>query len=186
MALPKEKNNHITFLNGQIINLTWGEINAIERYARQNGTNPSSIQYDPGSVNFRTVHNLVAKGVFVRSNHLVHFAPGLLPMTGMSHGEPVSVMETLAKMVAEKERQKTKTLAAEKFLPGYRYWPVKPGFEDAWTISQVSISQAEYSVERDGQTVTPLLVTHVRRDGTTRTFEYGEQVAIKGPWKTED
>lgn len=184
MALPKEKNNHVTFLNGQVISLTWGEINAIERYARQNGTSPSSIQDDPGSVNFRTVHNLIAKGVFVRSNHRLHFAPGLLPVKFTS--AQGSLMDTVAEMVAEKERQGMETLAAERFLPGYRYWPVRPGYEDAWTISQVSISQAGYQVERNGQTVTPLLVTHVRRDGTTRTFEYGEQVAIKGPWKTED
>lgn len=77
-------------------------------------------------------------------------------------------------------------LAAEDFLPGYRYWPVRPGFENAWTIGSVTVREAQYQVLREGRMVTPLLVTHIRRDGTTRTFEMGEQIAVYGPWKTED
>lgn len=186
MATKKSK---VTFLNGYVKTLTTGEINAIERYARQNGTDPEATQYDPGNVSYRTVQNLVAKGILVRKgNGVHHFAPGLLPVLRMSlyADRPFSLTGVLAKALAEQEAGEMKTLAAEDFQVGYRYWPVRPGFEDAWTIAEVTRHEAEYQVMQDGEFVTPMLVTHVRRDGTTRTFEVGEKVAIKGPWKTED
>lgn len=77
------------------------------------------------------------------------------------------------------------TLAAENFQAGYRYWPVRPGFENAWTIASVETKTAEYSVWRNGQEITPELVVITRRDGNVRTFEKGEEIAIQGPWKTE-
>ncbi len=79
---------------------------------------------------------------------------------------------------------KTGSLAAEDFRPGYRYWAVRPGFEDAWTIKSVTLQEAAYQVQRDGKLVTPILVMHVRRDGSNRLFELGEEIAIQGPWKT--
>jgi len=79
----------------------------------------------------------------------------------------------------------TTLLAAEDFRPGWRYWSVYPGAENAWTIASVRIFEAEYQVQRDGKIITPTLVEHIRRDGNTRILELGEQVAIQGPWKTE-
>lgn len=77
------------------------------------------------------------------------------------------------------------TLAAEEFKVGYRYWPVRPGYEAAWTIASVEIAPAEYEVYRDGRWVSPQIVTITRGDGDVRQLEVGEQVAIQGPWKTD-
>lgn len=181
--------NRITFLNGMVTTLTTGEINAIERFARQNGTDPEHPQYDPGNVHYTTVSNLVAKGVLVRRrNGLPYFVPGLLPVQGMSlhSGNPFSLTGALVEALVEQNKGEMKSLAAEDFAVGYRYWSVRPGYEDAWTIAKVTRHQAEYQVMRNGEMVSPMLVTHTRRDGTERTFEVGEMVAIKGPWKTED
>lgn len=83
------------------------------------------------------------------------------------------------------ETTETTLLAAEAFRPGWRYWSVRPGSEDAWTIASVRIFEAAYQVQRDGKIFSPTLVEHTRRDGTTQLLELGEKVAIQGPWKTE-
>jgi hypothetical protein len=87
-------------------------------------------------------------------------------------------------MTATQTETEITTLAAEDFQPGYRYWAVRPGYESAWTIASVEIATAEYEVQRDGQWISPQIVTITRRDGNVRTFEKGEQIAIMGPWKT--
>ncbi len=79
-----------------------------------------------------------------------------------------------------------KSLAAEDFRVGFRYWSVRPGFEQAWTVESVEIHTADYQVQRDGQWVSPELVTITYRDGRTITVEKGEQVAIQGPWFTRE
>lgn len=79
----------------------------------------------------------------------------------------------------------TTTLAAEDFQPGYRYWPVLPGCEQAWTVAAVETYTAECEVFRDGQWVAPQMVRIVYRDGRTLDAERGEQVAIQGPWRTD-
>lgn len=78
----------------------------------------------------------------------------------------------------------TTSLAAEDFQVGRRYWAVRPGCERAWTIVCVELSTAEYQVERNGQVVTPEIVTITRGDGDVRRFEKGTMIAIQGPWKT--
>ena len=78
----------------------------------------------------------------------------------------------------------TTTINVEDMRPGYRYWDVRPGFENAWTIKSVEIRLAEYEVDRGAGAFAPTLVTVTRRDGDVRTFELGEKIAIMGPWKT--
>jgi hypothetical protein len=99
-----------------------------------------------------------------------------------------SRLDAVVKQQARDDRPKSAMteLAAEDFQPGYRYWAVRPGFEAAWTIASVEIRTAEYSVWRNGKEVTPELVVITRGDGTVRTLEKGEMVAIMGPWKTEE
>lgn len=77
------------------------------------------------------------------------------------------------------------TIAAEDFRPGYRYWPVREGYENNWTIVSVTLAESTGHVYRDGEWVIPVIVTHTRRDGTTQQMYLGEQVAIQGPWKIE-
>jgi hypothetical protein len=72
----------IRFLNGKTLGLTIGEVNAIERMARQNGTDPDQIQHGPGHVNWNTVSNLVHKGVMRREHGLNYFVEGLLAVHG--------------------------------------------------------------------------------------------------------
>lgn len=79
----------------------------------------------------------------------------------------------------------TTTLAAEDFQPGYRYWPVRPGYEQAWTVATVETYASEAQVFRDGRWVDLEMVRIVYRDGRTRDLEKGEQVAIQGPWHTD-
>jgi hypothetical protein len=72
----------IKLANGTEIDLTRGEVNAVERMARQNGTDPEKVQYDPGHVRFDTLVNLRRKGLLVAKDRLLHFAPGVLPVMG--------------------------------------------------------------------------------------------------------
>lgn len=81
---------------------------------------------------------------------------------------------------------RTTTLAAEDFKVGYRYWAVRPGYEQNWTVTDVTPHTADYQVYRDGQFITPELITITYGDGRTRTFEKGEQIAIQGPWLTPE
>jgi len=76
------------------------------------------------------------------------------------------------------------TMPAQDMKPGYRYWSVRPGYESNWTIKSVEISEASYQVDRGNGWFTPVLVTVTRRDGVAQTHEYGDEVAIQGPWKT--
>jgi len=182
--MASNKKTKITFLNGKIEALTTGEINAIERFARQNGTDPASVQYDPGNVHYRTRNNLVDKGILrCDSQGLAYFVEGLLPR--QTPNFRFNLQGALATSRALANTQ-IRTLAAEEFKPGYRYWPVRPGFEDAWTIKSVEVRPAPYEVLRDGKMITPDIVVITRRDGNVRTLYKGEQVAIQGPWKTED
>lgn len=73
MALIK-----IRFLSGKTIGLTVGEVNAIEKMARHNGTDPETVQYGPGRVSWNTVSNLVRKGVLRREDPFHYFVEGLL------------------------------------------------------------------------------------------------------------
>jgi hypothetical protein len=185
MASQKFK---ITFLNGMITTLSTGEINAIEAYAIMNGTDPASPQYHPGNVHHTTTRNLVAKGIFVMGKGGVpSFAPGVLPVVGRTthSASKFSLTGALAAAANTPETTEMRTLAAEDFQVGYRYWPVRPGYEAAWTIKSVTVHPAPYQVQREGKFVTPMLVTHVRGDGTERSFEKGEKIAIQGPWKTQ-
>lgn len=76
MTALKQK---IVFDNGQVIELTTGEIKAIERYVRQNGTDPKKVQYNPGGVQYRTTFNLVQKGIMRTDERgLFYFAEGFL------------------------------------------------------------------------------------------------------------
>lgn len=94
-------------------------------------------------------------------------------------------VENKAPLVAsDPQPLQTSLLAAEDFRPGWRYWSVYPGYEDAWTIASVRIFESPNSVRPDGERYTTL-VEHIRRDGDTRVFELGEKIAIQGPWKTE-
>jgi hypothetical protein len=86
----------------------------------------------------------------------------------------------------EEAASKIYTIAAEDFRPGYRYWPVREGYEAAWTIAAVTLSEGENQVYRDGKWITPVIVTHTRRDGDTRRLDLGEQIAVQGPWKTDN
>lgn len=71
----------IEFNNGLVVVLTPGEMTAIERMARMNGTDPAKIQYDPGFIQWRTLRNLARKGVICREgNGCYHFIAGLLPV----------------------------------------------------------------------------------------------------------
>lgn len=73
----------VTFLDGRTLRLSAGEVNAINRMAWMNGTDPESVQYDPGHVRYTTVNSLVDKGVLVReADHLPRFAAGMLPVVG--------------------------------------------------------------------------------------------------------
>jgi hypothetical protein len=183
MASKKYK---ITFLNGMITTLSTGEINAIEAYAIMNGTDPASPQYHPGNVHHTTTRNLVAKGIFVGGRGGVpSFAPGVLPVVGRTAHSAKKFSLTEALLSSAPQTTEIRTLAVEDFQVGYRYWPVRPGYEAAWTIKSVTMQPAPYQVRRDGEFVTPTLVTHVRGDGTERTFEKGEKIAIQGPWKTQ-
>jgi hypothetical protein len=103
--------------------------------------------------------------------------------------------QTLRIMYTSLERQSAKkavdpltmrTLAAEDFQPGLRYWDVRPGFESDWTVTSVAILTTEAEVFRDGKWVLRTTVTVTRRDGNVRVFDKGEKVAIQGPWRTED
>lgn len=76
-------NTRIRFDNGQVISLSPGEITAIERLARMNGTDPLKVQYDPGSVQRRTLNNLRNKGILTQEAErgaCFHFVAGLLPV----------------------------------------------------------------------------------------------------------
>ena len=75
-----------------------------------------------------------------------------------------------------------KSIAAEDFRPGYRYWPVRPGREWAWTIESVKIGPADHLVYQNGHWTHPDIVTITRRDGDVSQFEIGQQVTIQGPW----
>lgn len=187
MATKKYK---FTFLNGKVVTLTTGEMNAIERFAHQNGTDPAAVQYDPGSVHFATRNNLVSKGILRKdSQGWMHFVAGLLPVSGATvySTRHFSLTAALAATQARSDGPtEIRTLVAEDFKVGFRYWSVRPGCEDAWTIASVTVEEAEYQVMRGGEMVSPMLVTITRRDGNERTFEKGEMVAIQGPWKTED
>jgi hypothetical protein len=77
------------------------------------------------------------------------------------------------------------TIAVETMRPGYRYWAVRPGYESNWTIKSVEIREADYQVDRGNGWFTPTLVTMTRRDGVSQTCEYGEQIAIMGPFEGE-
>lgn len=181
------KRYKITFLNGKILTLSTGEINAIERFAELNGTDPGRMQYEPSGVHRTTIRNLVAKGILHLKSGDLYFVPGLLPVQGYSaRMASFSLSEALAKSLEEQQRRTTALLAAEDFQVGYRYWSVRPGYEDAWTIASVTERMADYQVWRGGESYTPHLVIHVRRDGTERTFEKGEMIAVQGPWKAED
>jgi hypothetical protein len=79
----------------------------------------------------------------------------------------------------------TTTLAAEDFRPGYRYWPVRSGCEQAWTVASVETYTADCEVFRDGRWVAPQMVRITYRDGRIRDLERGEQVAVQGPWHTD-
>lgn len=183
MASKKFK---VTFLNGMTTTLTTGEVNAIEAYAVMNGTDPAHPQYHPGNVHYTTTQNLVKKGIFVKGRGGVpSFAPGLLPVVGRTTHSPRKFSLTGALLPSEPQTTETRLLAAEDFQVGYRYWPVRPGYEAAWTIMSVTVHEAPYQVQRNGEFVTPMLVTHVRGDGTNRTVEKGEKIAIQGPWKTQ-
>lgn len=74
----------VTFKNGKTIKLTPGEIDAIERYARTNGTDPEQPQYHPGVVRYTTTANLVRKGVMRMEHGVPHFLEGLLEVRGGS------------------------------------------------------------------------------------------------------
>jgi hypothetical protein len=76
----------------------------------------------------------------------------------------------------------TTSINVEDMRPGFRYWAVRPGYENAWTIKSVEIRLAEYEVWRDGGMVTPTLVIVTRNDGDVREFELGEKIAIMGPY----
>lgn len=75
-------------------------------------------------------------------------------------------------------------LAPEDFVPGFRYWDVRPGFEWAWTVAAVETYTADVEVYRGGAFVRPEMVRVTYRDGRTRTFTKGEPVAIQGPWSS--
>jgi hypothetical protein len=78
----------------------------------------------------------------------------------------------------------TATLAAEDFQPGYRYWPVRSGYEQAWTVD--SVTEFTYGqVFRNGQWKALEVVRITYRGGWTRDLERGELVAIQGPWHTD-
>ncbi|MGR3875762.1 hypothetical protein ACUXZZ_45335 (plasmid) [Streptomyces graminifolii] len=79
----------------------------------------------------------------------------------------------------------TTTLAAEDFQPGYRYWPVRPGHEQAWTVATVETYTTGTEVFRDGRWTALEMVRITYRDGRARDLERGEQVAIQGPWHTD-
>jgi hypothetical protein len=69
-------------LNSKAVRFTAGELNAVNRYAWMNGTDPADPQYDPGHVRWTTLASLVEKGVLVRKDATAvpHFAPGILPV----------------------------------------------------------------------------------------------------------
>lgn len=184
MATKKYK---ITFLNGKITTLTTGEINAIERFAHENGTDSETVQYDPGNVHYRTRNNLVDKGIMRRDERgMVYFVEGLLPVQAATiRGAGRFSLPTSLAAPKSTDTTEIRTLEAEKFRPGYRYWPVRPGYENAWTIASVEVKAASYQVQRDGKWITPDVVVITRRDGDVRTLYKGEKVAIQGPWQTE-
>ena len=75
----------ITFANGTEVRLSKGEISALERFIRMNGSNPDAPQYDPGHVKYTTVENLVRKGVFRRgSMRMPYLVEGLIAPQGPS------------------------------------------------------------------------------------------------------
>lgn len=76
----------------------------------------------------------------------------------------------------------TTTMKVEDMRPGYRYWAVRPGFEDAWTIKSVEIRLADYEVDRGEGWFTPTVVIVTRNDGNVRHFELGDEIAIMGPY----
>lgn len=101
----------------------------------------------------------------------------------------VNVSRVAAELHAEIDEEiapkpETTTIPVETMRPGYRYWSARPGYESNWTIAKVEIHEAEYQVDRGDGWFAPTLVTVTRRDGDVRTFEYGEQIAIQGPFKT--
>jgi hypothetical protein len=186
--MESRRSRRFTFLNGQTIMLTTGEVNAIERMVRQNGSDPEAAQYDPGNIHYRTLNNLMAKGILRRSAHNggIYFVKGYLPVTGSTifTNRHFDLEKALSNPVLP--APVWDELAAEDFRVGYRYWPVRPGYEKAWTVQSVTVAPAPYEVERDGKLLSPLLVTHVYGDGRERVFEKGERVVVQGPWKTQD
>lgn len=84
----------ITFQNDLVVRLTKGEITAIERSIRMNGSDPERPQYDPGYVKYSTMQNLARKGVMRRDDRGIYFlVAGLLPVQGPSlySAEPFSL-----------------------------------------------------------------------------------------------
>lgn len=79
----------------------------------------------------------------------------------------------------------TGSILAEDMQPGYRYWDVRPGSEDAFTVESVRVTTTSYTVFRDGREFHPEVVYVTYRDGKTRRFEKGETVAIMGPYRAE-
>lgn len=181
-------NRRFTFLNGQSMTLTQGEVNALQRMVHRNGSDPESIQYIPERVHYRTLNNLVSKGILRRSvrNGRHYFVKGYLPVHSatLSCDRRFNLDEALANppMPAPKWDE----LAAEDFQVGYRYWPVRPGHEEAWTVRSLVVAPAPYEIQRDGMFLSPMMVTHTYGDGRERVFEKGEMVAIQGPWRTRD
>lgn len=180
MATQREK---ITFLNGKVTTLTSGEINAIERYASENGTDPERTQYDPGYVNRKTLQNLIAKGIFVLKRGMPHFVEGLLPTVPSARHSGRKFTLSGALLDADQPAPGTYVMFAEDLRPGYRYWAAPPEKEHSKTIKTVSIEKAHYHVLRAGVLIQPTIVTIVYQDNRTKRFFEGEKVAVQGPWK---
>jgi hypothetical protein len=72
----------VTFANGTVIRLTDGEISAIERLARKNGTHPDRPMDKANWVQRTTLHNLIRKGVLRQDGQgRLYFAEGLVNET---------------------------------------------------------------------------------------------------------
>ena len=70
------RGKRVRLADGREMWLTKGELNALRRMVKMNGT--TGPQYDPGYVNRRTVWNLITKGVLVRTpGGVPEFAPGV-------------------------------------------------------------------------------------------------------------
>ena len=72
----------VELADGRVVRLTAGEINALKRFVKMNGehgSGPEGYQFDPGSVSYLTVQNLVEKGVMEMTEAGVpRFAKGAL------------------------------------------------------------------------------------------------------------